>query len=120
VTGKAKYAAEFRVPNLTYGFIVLGTVAKGTIKSIDTREAEAAAGVIRVFTRLNAPKLGSKAATEKSPPRATREPDKSFGALQSDRIYFNAQPLRSSSPRPTSRRGTRRAWSTSPTTRSRT
>ena len=41
VTGKAKYAAEFQVPNLAYGFIVLGTVAKGTIKSIDTREAEA-------------------------------------------------------------------------------
>jgi xanthine dehydrogenase YagR molybdenum-binding subunit len=39
VTGKAKYAAEFQVPNLAYGFIVLGTVAKGTIKSIDTREA---------------------------------------------------------------------------------
>ena len=31
VTGKAKYAAEFQVPNLAYGFIVLGTVAKGTI-----------------------------------------------------------------------------------------
>jgi Aerobic-type carbon monoxide dehydrogenase, large subunit CoxL/CutL homologs len=43
VTGKAKYAAEFQVPNLAYGFIVLGTVAKGTIKSIDTREAQGAA-----------------------------------------------------------------------------
>jgi xanthine dehydrogenase YagR molybdenum-binding subunit len=93
VTGRAKYAAEFRVPNLAYGFIVLGTVAKGTIKSIDSREAEAAAGVIRVFTHLNAPTLGPKAATEDSPPRATREPDKSFRALQSDRIYFNAQPV---------------------------
>ncbi|MGH7340191.1 MAG: xanthine dehydrogenase family protein molybdopterin-binding subunit, partial [Candidatus Rokuibacteriota bacterium] len=93
VTGQAKYAAEFQVPNLAYGFIVLGTVAKGTIKAIDTREAEAAAGVIRVFTHLNAPKLGPKASTEESPPRATREPDKSFRALQSDRIYFNAQPV---------------------------
>ncbi len=56
VTGQAKYAAEFQVPDLAYGFIVLGTVAKGTIQSIDTREAEAAGGVIRVFTHLNAPK----------------------------------------------------------------
>src|ERR687894_2388677 len=93
VTGRAKYAAEFQVPNIAYGFIVLGTVAKGTIKAMDTREAERAPGVIRVFTHLNAPKLGPKASTEDSPPRATQERDKSFRALQSDRIYFNAQPV---------------------------
>jgi xanthine dehydrogenase YagR molybdenum-binding subunit len=93
VTGRAKYAAEFKAPNLAYGFIVLGTIAKGTIKAIDTREAEAAAGVIRVFTHLNAPKLGPKASHEQSPPRAREEQDKSFRALQSDRIYFNAQPV---------------------------
>src|SRR5918999_6021063 len=93
VTGKAKYAAEFRAPNLAYGFIVLGTVAKGTIKAIDTGDAERAPGVIRVFTHLNAPKLGPKASTEDAPPRAREERDKSFRALQSDRIYFNAQPV---------------------------
>ncbi|HEX8353052.1 MAG TPA: xanthine dehydrogenase family protein molybdopterin-binding subunit, partial [Pyrinomonadaceae bacterium] len=93
VTGRAKYAAEFRAPNLTYGFIVLGTVAKGRIKEIDTREAERAPGVVRVFTHLNAPKLGPKASTEYAPPRNTREQDKSFRALQSDRIYFNMQPV---------------------------
>jgi xanthine dehydrogenase YagR molybdenum-binding subunit len=94
VTGRAKYAAEFRVPNLAYGFIVLGTVAKGTIRAIDTREAERAPGVIRVFTHLNAPKLGPKTPTEDAPPRGARdERDKSFRALQSDRIYFNAQPV---------------------------
>jgi len=93
VTGKAKYAAEFRAPNLAYGFIVLGTAAKGTIKSIDTREAERAPGVVRVFTHLNAPKLGPKASHEQAPPRATEERDKSFRALQSDRIFFNMQPV---------------------------
>src|ERR671915_209277 len=93
VTGRAKYAAEFRAPDLAYGFIVLGSVAKGTIKSVDTKEAEAAPGVVRVFTPLNAPKLGPKASHEQAPPRATEEQDKSFRALQSDRIYFNAQPV---------------------------
>jgi xanthine dehydrogenase YagR molybdenum-binding subunit len=93
VTGRAKYAAEFQVPNLTYGFIVLGTVAKGTIKAMDTREAESAPGVIRVFTHLNTPKLGPKTSTEDSPPRATEERDKSFRALQSERIFFNGQPV---------------------------
>jgi len=93
VTGKAKYAAEFAVPNLAYGFIVLGSEAKGTIKTIDTQEAERTAGVIRVFTHLNAPKLGPKSSTEQSPPRATEERDKSFRALQSDKIFFNMQPV---------------------------
>src|ERR671916_3092545 len=93
VTGRAKYAAEFQVPNVAYGFIVLGTIAKGRIKSIDTREAEGAPGVVRVFTHLNAPKLGPKASTEQSPPRAREERDKSFRALQSDRIFFNMQPV---------------------------
>src|SRR4029453_7881291 len=86
VTGKAKYAAEFRAPNLAYGFIVLGTVARGTIKAIDTRGAESAPGVILVLTHLNAPKLGPKTITEDAPPRgAQEEQDKSFRALQSDR-----------------------------------
>src|SRR5215210_5616747 len=93
VTGRAKYAAEFRVPNLAYGFIVLGSVAKGIIKAIDTREAESSPGVVRVFTHLNTPKFGPKASTEYAPPRNTREKDKSFRALQSDRIYFNMQPV---------------------------
>ncbi len=93
VTGRAKYAAEFRAPNLAYGFIVLGSVAKGRITAMDTREAERAPGVVRVFTHLNAPKLGPKASHEQAPPRAREEQDKSFRALQSDRIYFNMQPV---------------------------
>lgn len=94
VTGKAKYAAEFRAPNLAYGFPVLGSIAKGSIKSIDTAEAEKSGGVIRVFTHLNTPKFGPKPPVEEAPPRgARREEDKSFRALQSDRIVFNAQPV---------------------------
>ena len=93
VTGKAKYTAEFKVPNLSYGYIVLGDVAKGTIKSIDTKEAEGSRGVIRVFTHLNSPKLGPKANSEYSPPDNSRQQDKSFRALQSDRILFNMQPV---------------------------
>ena len=93
VTGKAKYAAEFRAPNLAYAFVVLGSIAKGSIKSIDTREAEKSSGVVRVFTHLNTPKFGPKPPVEQAPPRAQPEQDKSFRALQSDRIFFNAQPV---------------------------
>ena len=94
VTGKAKYAAEFQVPNIAYAFVVLGSVASGTIRAIDTRDAERSGGVIRIFTHLNTPKFGPKASTEEAPPRASREePDRSFRALQSNRIFFNAQPV---------------------------
>ncbi|HYF44297.1 MAG TPA: xanthine dehydrogenase family protein molybdopterin-binding subunit, partial [Ramlibacter sp.] len=93
VTGQAKYAAEFQVPNVAYGFVVLGTVAKGAITAIDASQAERAPGVLRVLTHLNAPKLGPKASKEDAPPRAQQEEDKSFRALQSERIFFNAQPI---------------------------
>ena len=93
VTGKAKYAAEFQVPNLAHGFIVLSTITKGTIASIDTREAERSPGVIRVFTHLNTPRMGP-GSSEEAPPRGNREEeDKSFRALQSNRIFFNRQPV---------------------------
>lgn len=85
VTGKAKYTAEFQIPNVSYGFIVLSTVAKGRITAIDTREAEQAGGVIRVFTHLNAGKLG--------PAPAAGAPPAWSWPLQSDRVFFNGQPI---------------------------
>ena len=60
VTGKAKYAAEFQVPNIAYGFLVTSSIGKGTINSIDTTEASRAPGVIRIFTHENYPKLEAK------------------------------------------------------------
>ncbi|MCD2164869.1 xanthine dehydrogenase family protein molybdopterin-binding subunit [Comamonas koreensis] len=85
VTGKAKYTAEFQVPHVAYGFVVLSTVAKGRITAIDTREAEQAAGVVRVFTHLNAGRLGKKPAADAAPQWAW--------PLQSDRVFFNGQPI---------------------------
>ena len=79
VTGQAKYAAEFAVKNVAYGYIAQGTIAKGAIKSIDTSEAEKQAGVLKVFTHLNSVKTKSK--------------DEQFTALQSDKIVFNGQPI---------------------------
>lgn len=40
VTGKAEYAAEFKVPNVAHAVIVESTVPKGRITSIDTRRAK--------------------------------------------------------------------------------
>ena len=93
VTGKAKYAAEFQVPSLAYGFIVQSTIGKGTIKSIDTAEASRAPGVIRIYTHENAPKPAPPKSTELKPQDNARERDKSFRSLQSNQIFFNQQPI---------------------------
>jgi xanthine dehydrogenase YagR molybdenum-binding subunit len=53
VTGKAKYAAEFPIPNVLYGFPVQSTIASGEIESIDTSKAEATEGVVKVITHKN-------------------------------------------------------------------
>ena len=59
VTGKAKYAAEFNVPNLAHGFVVNSEIAKGRIKKIDRAAALAVPGVIEVFAHDNRPQIAS-------------------------------------------------------------
>ncbi|HEX8196183.1 MAG TPA: xanthine dehydrogenase family protein molybdopterin-binding subunit [Pyrinomonadaceae bacterium] len=90
VTGAAKYAAEFSAPNLAHGYLVLSTVASGKIKSIDLSEAEKQPGVVKIFTHQNAPKL---AFTDKRDKDELAPEGISFRALQSDKIYFNQQPV---------------------------
>ncbi|RYG62928.1 xanthine dehydrogenase family protein molybdopterin-binding subunit, partial [bacterium] len=82
VTGQAKYTAEFKVPNLAYGFIVTGTIAKGNITAIDTAAASAAPGVIRVLTHENYP----------AAPSGDGGRGGGFRALGSKQIEFNMQP----------------------------
>ncbi|KKC27284.1 aldehyde oxidoreductase molybdenum-binding subunit PaoC [Sphingomonas sp. SRS2] len=56
VCGLAPYAYEQNeaAPNAAYGWIVGSAIATGRIRSIDTRDAEAAAGVLAVVTGANA------------------------------------------------------------------
>src|ERR1700682_3358009 len=60
VTGGAVYAYEVQQQrNTLYGFVVEASIGKGTIRSIDTRAAENAPGVILVLTHRNAPTQGT-------------------------------------------------------------
>jgi xanthine dehydrogenase YagR molybdenum-binding subunit len=58
VTGGARYAYEMQ-QNTLYGFVVEASIGKGTIKSIETRAAEKAPGVVLVLTHRNAPQQGT-------------------------------------------------------------
>ncbi|MBW1655417.1 xanthine dehydrogenase family protein molybdopterin-binding subunit [Flavobacterium quisquiliarum] len=56
VTGSATYSAEYKTPGVVYGCLVGSTIARGRIKSIDTKKAEWAPGVLAVITHLNVDK----------------------------------------------------------------
>ncbi|MEZ5427149.1 MAG: xanthine dehydrogenase family protein molybdopterin-binding subunit [Pyrinomonadaceae bacterium] len=90
VTGRAKYAAEFNLTDLAHGYLALSAVAKGRIASIDISKAEKAAGVIKIFTHKNAPKLPFSDPQDKD---GVAPGGKPFRALQSDQIMFSAQPI---------------------------
>ena len=62
VTGTAPYAYEYHdvAPNAAYGVIVGAGIAKGSIATLDTSEAERAPGVLLVLTHRNAPKMFGK------------------------------------------------------------
>src|ERR1700760_2266224 len=59
VTGGARYAYEMQQNNVLYGFVVEASIGKGTIRSVDTRAAEKAPGVVLVLTHRNAPTQGT-------------------------------------------------------------
>ncbi len=92
VTGAAKYSAEFQLPDLKYAVLVSSTVTKGRIKSIDTKAAAAAPGVLLVVSHVNAIRPPGYPADNEHPtePSTIGQPHRPF---YNDRIYFNGQPV---------------------------
>ncbi|UFH53261.1 xanthine dehydrogenase family protein molybdopterin-binding subunit [Spirosoma sp. KNUC1025] len=90
VTGKAKYAGEFNVPNLAYGYVVSSTIAKGKITNIDASEALGLDGVLQVFTHENRPKIArfDISYKDQDPP-----PGSPFRPLDDAKIMYSGQPV---------------------------
>jgi xanthine dehydrogenase YagR molybdenum-binding subunit len=92
VTGAAKYAAEYTLPDMTYAVLVSSTIAKGKIQSIETRQAKKSPGVIEVITHQNAIRPPGYAADNEHP----TEPSTSGRPLRvfyDNKVYFNGQPV---------------------------
>ncbi|MGA8028978.1 MAG: xanthine dehydrogenase family protein molybdopterin-binding subunit [Bryobacteraceae bacterium] len=87
VTGRATYAYEQQVPNAVYAVLVMSTIAKGRVASIDSRAAERSPGVLLVMTHLNAPKLAQPEHN------ATGGPGQVLQVLQNDTVYYANQPV---------------------------
>ena len=90
VTGSAKYAAEFEVPDLAYGYVVSSTIAKGKIKKIDASDALSLKGVLQVFTHENRPSLPWFDISYKD---QDAPPGSPFRPLYDAAIKYNAQPI---------------------------
>jgi xanthine dehydrogenase YagR molybdenum-binding subunit len=91
VTGAARFSAEFPLEKLAYAALAYSTIAKGTIKRIDTSEAEKAPGVIAVITHRNAPKM--KDPPLFSPSGGSDAAGSKANVLNTDDIFWNGQPV---------------------------
>ncbi|MEH6682809.1 MAG: xanthine dehydrogenase family protein molybdopterin-binding subunit [Sediminicola sp.] len=86
VTGMAKYASEFPIPNKVYGQGINSSIAKGEIIDIDASEAEKLEGVLKIITHKNAEKL-QNFEQELGPKR----PDTIAPVLQDNKVHYYGQ-----------------------------
>ncbi len=90
VTGGAHYAAEFSAPDMSYGIVVSGSIARGKIIAIDTAAALAVPGVIQVFTHENRRRtawLDYNYRDQVAPPGSP------FRPLYDAEIHYSGQPI---------------------------
>ena len=82
VTGQARYAAEFAVPDVVHAVLVNSTIGAGAITGFDLAAARAMPGVLAIITPDNAPKLQINGGSQQS----VHAP-----LLQDRDIHFNGQ-----------------------------
>jgi xanthine dehydrogenase YagR molybdenum-binding subunit len=90
VTGNARYAGDYNVPGLLYGYVVNSTITKGEIVSFNTEKANRLPGIVTIFTHENRPSLAwfnQMYADMDAPPGAP------FRPLHDNKIHYNGQPI---------------------------
>lgn len=84
VTGAAPYAADTKIPGVTYGYLVTSTVGRGRLTGMDTSAALASPGVLAVYTPFNPLKLFAY---------VQEQSDERFPPLQDAEIRFFGQAI---------------------------
>ncbi|MDH6455562.1 MULTISPECIES: xanthine dehydrogenase family protein molybdopterin-binding subunit [unclassified Streptomyces] len=87
VTGAARYAGEIPFADLAYGWLVLSTVTRGRIRSIDTADVLAMPGVVAVLHHGNAPRV------ETGYVGVLGVPDPTAAVFQHDRVPHAGWPV---------------------------
>ncbi|WP_372391388.1 xanthine dehydrogenase family protein molybdopterin-binding subunit [Xanthomonas sp. NCPPB 3582] len=90
VTGQARYAAEWPVPDLAYGVVVSSSIAKGTIVGFDLAAARAVPGVLEIVTHENRPHMRGMDLFYKD---MTAPPGSPFRPLYDNVILYSGQPV---------------------------
>jgi xanthine dehydrogenase YagR molybdenum-binding subunit len=91
VTGAARYAGEFNVPNLAYAAVVTSTISKGRIARIDTSRARAIDGVLDVLTHEVRPNMASS--DKDYHDDVAPDGGSPFRPLYNNEVRFNGQPV---------------------------
>jgi xanthine dehydrogenase YagR molybdenum-binding subunit len=90
VRGEAQFAGEYVMEGMVYAALRYSTVARGRITTLDTRAAEAAAGVVLVMTHRNAPRMQPPALFLSAPKAAAGS---ALPVMQDDSIHWNGEPI---------------------------
>ncbi|MBP2547528.1 xanthine dehydrogenase YagR molybdenum-binding subunit [Neorhizobium galegae] len=90
VTGTAPYAAEHQSADMLHGFVALATIASGRIARIDTADAAAFPGVVKIYTHDNRPRTAWWDSAWKDEVALPGHP---FRPLENDRVLFDGQPV---------------------------
>jgi xanthine dehydrogenase YagR molybdenum-binding subunit len=85
VTGAARYAGEIPFADLAHGWLVLSTIAKGRIRSVESESVLAMPGVLAVLHHGNAPHLEAAS--------GMFGPDPTIEVLQNDQVPHVGWPV---------------------------
>ncbi|WP_432192536.1 xanthine dehydrogenase family protein molybdopterin-binding subunit [Streptomyces sp. bgisy027] len=88
VTGAARYAAEISFDGLAHGWLVLSTIARGRVRSIDTAPVLGMPGVLAVLHHGNALPVDISWVDPQLGP-----PDGTLGVFQHDRVPYAGWPV---------------------------
>lgn len=90
VTGGARYSAEIPIQQPLHAVLVMSTIGRGHIVSMNVDEANAQPGVRAVITPFNAPRVQAPP----SPGSAGARPqDRQLSLLQNTDVHYNNQPI---------------------------
>ena len=86
VMGRVLYAGDDAAPGMVYAVLVQATIARGRIVGVETKTAEAMAGVVAVYTHETLPKL-------KAPPKAFTDnfPAERRAPLSDNQVHYVGQ-----------------------------
>ncbi|MFD4631047.1 xanthine dehydrogenase family protein molybdopterin-binding subunit [Streptomyces sp. NPDC058284] len=87
VTGAARYAGEIPFADLAHGWLVLSTIARGRVHSVDDAAVLAMPGVLAVLHHGNAPRVDADYVG------MLGKPDPLIGLFQHDRVPFVGWPV---------------------------